>query len=297
MRIAVTGSTGLIGSALTTALGDAGHEVVRIVRSDPGPKDVRWDPAKGEIDAAGLEGIDGAVHLAGASILRRWTDSGKQAVLESRVDGTTLLAGTLARLDAKPKVLVSGSATGWYGVRGDEELDESSSPGAGFLADVCRQWEAAATPARDAGIRTVFARTGIVMSGHGGALKPQKLVWSLGLGGKLGNGRQWVSWISLDDEVGAILHALTADDLEGPVDLTAPEPVTNAQFTKALGHALHRPAVLTVPGFALKTVLGTELAEQMLLGGQRVLPHKLETSGYTFRHRDLDSCLADVVHR
>ncbi|HET9690917.1 MAG TPA: TIGR01777 family oxidoreductase [Acidimicrobiales bacterium] len=297
MRIAVTGSTGLIGSALATALGDAGHEVVRVVRGDAGPHDVHWDPAAGSIDAARLAGIDAAVHLAGASILRRWTPAGKAAVLDSRVQGTSLLARTLAALDPAPKVLVSGSAIGWYGVRGAEELDESSRPGSGFLADVCRQWEAAAAPAQEAGIRTVFARTGVVQSGHGGALKPQKLVWSLGLGGRLGDGRQYVSWISLDDEVGALVHALTADGLEGPVNLTAPAPATNAEFTRSLGRALHRPTPMVVPAFALRTVLGAELADQMLLGGQRVLPHALEASGYTFRHRDLDSCLADVVHR
>lgn len=297
MRIAVTGTHGLIAGALLPELRRAGHEVVPLVRGEPGPGAVRWDPSGGQLDAAGLRGIDAAIHLAGVGILRRWSPSGKDAILRSRVDGTSLLARTLASLDPRPAVLLSASAIGWYGDRGDEVLEESSPAGTGFLAEVCRQWEAAADPAREAGIRTVHLRTGIVQSTAGGSLKAQRPIFSLGLGGRLGDGRQWVSWISIDDEVGAILHALDTAEVEGPVNLTAPNPVTNAEYTKTLGRALHRPAVLAVPGPALSAVLGPELAHQMLLGGQRVLPAALEASGYRFRHRNLDDALVELLAR
>jgi uncharacterized protein (TIGR01777 family) len=295
MRIAVTGTHGLIAGRLLPALRGAGHTVVPLVRGQAAVGEVHWDPARGELDAGDLAGIDAVVHLAGAGLLRRWSDKGKQQILDSRVEGTTLLAGVLARLDPPPKVLVSASAIGWYGDRGDEVLTEDSTPGEGFLADVTRQWEGSATAAVDAGIRTVFIRTGIVQSADGGSLKAQRPVFSLGLGGRLGSGHQWVSWISVDDEVGAIVHALDTESLRGPVNLTAPNPVSNAVYTKALGHALHRPAVLIVPGVAISAVLGSEMAHQMLLGGQRVLPRKLEASGYQFRHRTLDEALADLL--
>ncbi len=297
MHVAVTGTHGLIASALLPALRDAGHSTVSLVRGDAGPGQVHWDPSRDELEPADLDGVDAVIHLAGVGILRRWSASGKEAILSSRVQGTALLARTLAALDHRPSVLVSASATGWYGDRGDEVLDEDSATGTGYLAEVCRQWEAAAAPAVEAGIRTVFIRTGIVQSPTGGALKPQRLVWSLGLGGRLGSGRQWVSWISIDDEVGAIVHALHTDSLSGPVNLTAPNPVTNAEYTRALGRALHRPAVLVVPGVALSAVLGREMAHEMLLGGQRVLPRRLEASGYRFSHPSIDGALADLLAR
>ncbi|MCU4183815.1 TIGR01777 family oxidoreductase [Acidiferrimicrobium sp. IK] len=297
MRIAVTGSHGLIAGHLIPALRGAGHDVTALVRGPAAPGEVHWDPERGELDPGDLAGVDGVVHLAGAGLLRRWTDGGKQQIVDSRVKGTTLLAEVLAGLDPQPKVLVSASAIGWYGDRGDEVLSEDSTPGTGFLAEVAQRWEASTAPAIDAGIRTVFLRTGIVQSTDGGALKAQKPVFALGLGGRLGSGRQWVSWISLDDEVGAILHALGDERLSGPVNLTAPNPVTNAGYTKALGRALHRPAVMVVPGPVISAVMGSEMAHQMLLGGQRVLPGRLEASGYRFAHRTIDEALADLLKR
>lgn len=297
MRVAVTGTHGLIAGKLMPALLSAGHSVVPVVRGPAGPGEISWDPAAGRLDPADLAGIDAVVHLAGVGILRRWSSTGKEQILRSRVDGTSLLARTLAGLDPAPRVLVSASATGWYGDRGDEILDERSAPGTGFLADVCREWEAATAHAVEAGIRTVTVRTGIVQSTAGGSLKAQKPIFSLGLGARFGSGRQWVSWISIDDEVGAIIHALTTEDVTGPVNLTAPNPVTNADYTRALGRALHRPALLAVPGVAVSAVLGKEMAHQMLLGGQRVLPRQLEDTGYRFTHRTIDEALAGLLRR
>lgn len=298
MDMAVTGSHGLIGSALVPALVAAGHRVRRLVRSQPGPGDVVWDPAGGTIDAAGLEGVDGVVHLAGVGIGdKRWTAAQKARILDSRVKGTALLATTLARLPTPPRVLVSQSAVGYYGDRGDEVLTEESSPGQGFLAGVVQAWEGAAQPAAEAGVRVVATRSGVVLSAAGGAVKKQLPLFKLGLGGPLGSGRQWVSWIGIDDEVGGILHALATDSLAGPVNLTAPEPVTAKAMARALGRVLHRPAVLPVPRPALALVLGSQLTGEMVLASQRAVPARLEASGYRFRHPEVGAALAAVLGR
>jgi len=300
MEIAVTGSNGLIGSALVRALEADGHGVRRLVRGGaPGTGRVAWDPTAGTIDAAGLEGIDAMVHLAGEGIgEKRWTPEQKQRILESRTLGTDLVARTIAGLATPPRVLVSASAVGWYGgQRGDEVLTESSAAPAtpDFLARVCVDWEAATAPAEAAGIRTVHLRTGIVLTPSGGALGRMVTPFRLGLGGRIASGKQWMSWISIDDEVGAIRHALTTDGLAGPVNATAPEPVTNNEFTKALGAAVHRPTILPTPLTPLRAVYGRELVDALLVGGQRVLPAALEASGYTFAHRDLPAGLRAVL--
>lgn len=297
MQIAITGSSGLIGSELRRALEISGHEVLRVIRGGPAsPNSIRWDPTSGTIDAADLEGVDAVVHLAGASIGgARWSEGQKGKILDSRVQGTTLIATTLAKLANPPGVLVSGSAVGYYGDRGNETLTEDSSKGSGFLADVVDRWERAAQPAEEAGIRTPRIRTGIVLSRHGGALGKMLLPFKLGLGGKLGNGEQVWSWISIQDEVSAILHVIESEDLTGPVNLTAPNPVSQATFAAALARALKRPAVLPTPTFGLKAIFGSEMVEETLTGGQRVLPTKLEESGYNFMHPTLEAALPIVL--
>ena len=300
MDVAITGSTGLIGTALVARLERDGHRAIRVVRGGaPGARDiVRWDPAGGTIDAAGLEGLDAVVHLAGAGIGdKRWTEARKRLILESRVQGTTLLARTLAGLDRKPGVLVSGSAVGYYGAHGDETLTEDAPSGDDFAAGVCRQWEAATEPAAAAGIRVVRIRTGIVLAKHGGALSRMIFPFSLGLGGRIRTGRQYMSWIALDDEVEAILHATTHPEVEGPANLTAPNPVTNADFTKTLGSVLRRPTVLPTPLLPLKAVYGGELVQHLLVEGQRVLPARLAATGYEFRHPELEGALRAVLGR
>jgi uncharacterized protein (TIGR01777 family) len=296
MRIVVTGSSGLVGSALVPALWEAGHEVVRLVRRPPSaPDERRWDPEAGTIDAAGLAGVDGAVHLAGEGIAeKRWTPEQKRRLVESRTKGTTLLAETLAGLDPKPSVLVSGSAVGWYGDGGEAELTEEAPRGTGFLPDLVRDWEAAAQPARDAGIRVVTIRSGVVLSAKGGAMAKTLPLFKLGLGGPIGSGRQWWPWISIDDEVGAIVHLLTAD-VSGPVNLTAPTPVRHKEYAAAQGRALHRPAFLPTPKLGPKLVLGTELAAALLGDSQRVVPAKLLASGYEFRHPTIDEAMRDLL--
>jgi len=295
--VLVTGSHGLIGSALIRTLRTDGSRVRRLVRSEPeGTDDVRWDPIAGAVDSARLEGLDAVVHLAGAGIGdRRWTPARKQLILDSRARGTRLLSETLASLARKPAVLVSGSAVGYYGDRGDDLLTEDSGSGDGFTAEVCRAWEVATAPAAHAGIRVVTIRTGIVLDARGGALARMLLPFRLGLGGRIGSGRQYMSWIALDDEVGAILHAIRNPALSGPVNLTAANPVTNAQFTAALGHAVHRPTLLPTPLLALKAVYGGELVQNLLVAGQRVLPRRLESTGYEFAYPELDSALSAVL--
>ena len=295
MRVAVTGSSGLIGTALVSRLRDEGHDVVRVVRSGEG---VRWDPEAGTIDAAGLAGVDGVVHLAGEGIgEKRWTDQQKRRIRESRTKGTALLTTTLAALDPKPAVLVSGSAIGYYGLRGDEVLTEKSSSGDGFLAELCRDWEAAARPAVDAGIRTVFLRSGIVLSAKGGALGRLLPLVKLGLGGKLGRGDQWWSWISLEDEVRMIVHALTTPSVSGPMNAVAPNPVTNAELVTEAGEVAGRPTVLAVPKFALRLVMGGELTEEVILASQRARPEVAEATGFTFTHPDVRSALRTVLRK
>jgi uncharacterized protein len=293
--VAITGSSGLIGTALADALTRAGHRVVRVVRRPAAGPTVSWDPRAGTIDAAGFEGLDAVVHLAGAGIGdHRWTDAYKKELVDSRIESTSLLARALAGLQRPPALLISASAVGWYGDRGDEVLDEASAPGSGFLAELCQHWEGAARPAVDAGIRVVHPRSGIVLSSRGGALKKQLPLFKLGLGGRMGSGRQWFSWISLPDEVAALVHLL-AGDASGPVNLTAPNPVRNAEFTSALGAAVHRPTVLPIPSFGPKLLLGSELADVLLYEGQRVLPAALEASGFEFGLPTIDRALERLL--
>jgi uncharacterized protein len=298
VKVVVTGSSGLIGSALARALQARGDEVTRLVRRAPTTGEARWNPEEGHIEPGALEGNDAIVHLAGVGIGdRRWSEEHKRAVLESRVKGTTLIAETIAALTDKPRVLASASAMGYYGLRGDEVLTEDSAPGTGFLTEVCVQWEAATAPAEDAGVRVVHLRTGLVLSPDGGALKQMLLPFKMGLGGRIGNGRQWWSWISIEDEVGAIIHLIDGSDERGPVNLTAPNPVTNEQFTRTLNGVLRRPTLLPTPTFALRAMFGSEAVDEMFLGGQRVLPARLQADGYGFRHPDLEGALRQLLHK
>ncbi len=295
MKVALTGSNGLIGSALVAALESRGDTVVRIVRGDG--DGIHWDPEHGTIDAA-LEGIDGVVHLAGEGIAeKRWTPEQKRRILDSRVSGTTLIATTIAGMADPPAVLVSASAIGWYGNRGEEILTEESPPPSPdeFLAEVCRAWEAATAPAETAGIRTVHLRTGIVLSPAGGALGRMLTPFKLGLGGRIGDGRQYMSWIAIDDEVGSILHALDHVEVSGVLNATAPNPVTNSAFTATLGQVLKRPTVLPTPLLPLKARYGKELVQHLLVDGQRVLPTRLEATGYEFQYPTLESALHAMV--
>jgi uncharacterized protein len=297
MDVVVSGSHGFIGSALLDALTAAGHRAIRLVRPDGAAPDdaIQWDPRRGTIDAAALEGIDAVVHLAGEGIAaKRWTDEQKRKILESRTQGTALLADTLASLQRKPAVLVSASAIGYYGDRGDDVLTEDEPPTTTFLGELVTAWEAAARPAADAGIRVAHPRTGMVLSPKGGALAASLPLFKFGLGGRFGNGRQYWSWISLPDEVRGLLWLLD-HDLSGPVNLTAPEPVTNATFTKALGAALHRPTLFPVPKFGPAVKLGRELAQELLYTSSRVVPTKLLASGFVFEHPDLDTALRAVL--
>jgi uncharacterized protein len=296
MEIAITGSSGLIGTALAAALRADGHRVRPLVRGpSPDPAAVRWDPAAGTIDATGLEGVDAVVHLAGVGIGdKRWNEAHKAAVRESRTAGTGLLARTLAGLDRPPAVLVSGSAVGYYGDRGDEVLTELSAPGDDFLAGVVQAWEAAADPATEAGIRTVLLRTGIVLAAKGGALPRLALPFKLFLGGRLGSGRQWMSWVHLDDEVGAIRFVIDTPGVAGPVNAVAPEPLTNAELARALGAALHRPAAVPVPAFGPRLLMGREMADELVFASQRVRPQVLTDAGYPFAHTDVRAALRAI---
>jgi uncharacterized protein len=293
VRIVVTGSSGLIGRALVARLTALGHEKVGLVRRTPGRGEARWDPSSGQIDAGAFEGAGAVVHLAGAGIGdRRWTAARKETILRSRVDSTSLVSATLAAMAHPPSVLVSASAIGYYGDRGDKELTETSGSGTGFQAEVCRAWEGATAAAASAGIRVVHLRSAVVLSAGGGALGRQLPLFRAGLGGTLGSGRQWFSWISLDDEVDVILRAVEDASLIGAVNASAPAPVTNRDFTKALGRALHRPAVLRVPPVALRLAFGRQLADELLLGSLRVLPGRLSEAGYVFENPTVDSALA-----
>jgi uncharacterized protein (TIGR01777 family) len=299
MRIAVTGASGLIGTALGAALQADGHDVRPVTRgAASGPGAILWDPMAGEIDAAGFEGVDAVVHLAGANIgAKRWSEPTKREVRESRLRGTDLLARTLAGLHPRPSTLLCGSAMGYYGDTGDEDVTETSPPGDDFFARLAVEWEAAAQPAVDAGIRTAYLRTSMVLTGSGGALGRMVPLFRWGVGGRLGSGRQWWSWISIDDQVGAIRFLLERDDLAGPVNLASPDPITNAGFSKALGRALHRPAVVPVPAFGPRLVLGRELADGLVFTSQRVRPAVLVGAGYEYRHSDIDSALAAALTR
>jgi uncharacterized protein len=298
-RILVSGVSGPIGAALLPALMAGGHQVVRLMRRDLGSGDavgvgqVRWDPAS-EIDPAEVSGFDAVIHLAGESIVGRWTAEKKAKIRDSRVVGTKHLAEALAKAEEKPRVFVCGSAVGFYGDRGEEMLDEESAPGTGFLAEVCQEWEAATQAAAEVGIRTVQMRTGMVLSPKGGALGKMLTPFKLGLGGRVGSGRQWMSWIDVQDMVGAIHHILNNDLLQGPVNMVAPRPVTNEEFTRTLGSVLGRPTVLPLPEFAVKLAFG-EMGETILLGSQRVGPGQLVRSGYPFRFGTLRKSLESVL--
>jgi len=304
MRIAVTGASGLIGTRLVAALRGDGHQVVRLVRHAPtSPEEAQWDPATGTVDAGALTGTDAVVHLSGANVGgQRWTPAYKDEILRSRVDSTRTIATALAGLAEKPAVLVSASAIGWYGDTADRAVDESTAAGRGYFPDVVRQWEEATAPAADAGIRVVRLRTGLVIGREGGLLgMPAPLpavhvsllqLFRLGLGGVLGNGRQWMSWISLDDEIAAIRFLLEAN-VSGPVNLTAPQPVTNKEFTHALAHAVHRPALARVPASAIKLLAG-EFGDEIVIS-QRVLPRALQEAGFAFTHPTIDRAIAVAV--
>ena len=297
MKIIISGASGLIGKPLVKKLSLAGHEVVQLVRRTPNANESRWNPATGQIDASVIDGADAVIHLSGAGIGdRRWTTKYKQELVESRTKSTSLLASTIANCAKKPSVFLSGSAIGIYGPRGDEELTEQSSNGSSFLADICKQWEAAAKPAVDAGVRTVYLRTGIVLTPLGGALKKQLPLFKLGLGGKFGDGRAWQSWISLDDELAAIEHLLTAK-VSGAVNLTAPNPVTNADFTKTLARTIKRLAILPIPKFGPQILLGAELADALLFTGQRVMPAELLKSGFVFKHSTIEVALRALLNK
>lgn len=291
MKIAVSGASGLLGVALVPALESAGHDVVRLVRRDArGDGEVAWDPGRRTVDRDRLVGVEAAVNLSGATIGRRWTASRKAEILSSRIDTTHLLAKTLAELEPRPRVLVSAGGIGIYGDRGDEILTEDSALGAeAFLPEVGKAWEAAADPARAAGIRVVSFRQGVVLTRHGGILERLLTPFKLGVGGRLGSGRQWLSWVGLDDLVTAYRFALEGE-LAGPVNLAAPNPVTNAQFTKALGKAIRRPTIFPVPALAAKAVFG-EMAEEVLLEGQRALPARLLDAGFDFAYPELEAAL------
>lgn len=289
MKIAVTGSTGLVGSALLPFLKDAGHEVFPLRRP------THWDPEKGTIDPVAFNGVEAVVHLAGENIATgRWTASKKARIRDSRVRGTKLISDSLAKLDNPPNVLLSMSAVGYYGNRGDEVLREESGPGQGFLADVCRQWEAATDSATRKGIRVVHPRTGLVLSRKGGALEKIILPFKFGVGGKIGSGKQYWSWITLDDLCAAILHCIQAGGLHGPVNTVSPTPVTNLEFTRILGRVLSRPTIFPLPAFAARIALG-EMADELLLASTRVEPAKLHASRFGFRHRELETALRYLI--
>jgi uncharacterized protein (TIGR01777 family) len=286
----------LIGSALTTHLLAHGHEVVPIVRGAPGPGEIHWDPAALGLSGAALRGIDAVVHLAGAGVGdHRWTESYKREIAQSRLLGTDTLARALAEMDEPPAVLLSASAVGYYGDRGDEVLTEASKPGEGFLAELCVRWEAATGPASARGVRVVHLRTGVVLSAGGGALKKQLLPFRAGLGARLGSGTQQFSWITRRDAIAALTFILEHDEVAGPVNITGPGPVTNKEFTKALGLSLHRPAIFAVPELALRLALGSEMASEVVLPSQRVLPQRLLDAGFSFTDGQLAGALATAL--
>ena len=297
MKVLLSGSSGLIGSAIVSQLKKEGHTVSRLVRSKGGAPEeqIIWNPTARIVDSKGLEGFDAVIHLAGDPIAEgRWTPEKKANIRDSRVKGTRLLTEALARLSQPPKTFLCASAVGFYGDRGDELLNEESPAGAGFLPETGIEWEQACRPAAEGGIRVVNLRFGIVLSKNGGALKKMLPPFLLGLGGKLGSGKQWMSWISLPDAAGAVAHALADESLRGPVNLVAPNPVTNADFTKGLGKALRRPTFALVPSFAVRMMFG-EMADAALLASTRVEPKKLKSSGYRFRHPDLEPALKELL--
>jgi len=297
MKILVSGSSGLIGTATTTALKSDGHNVVHLIRPGRAANsgDVQWDPMRATVDVAGLEGVDVVIHLSGAGIADgRWTEERKQLLRSSRIDTTRVLVDSLSRLKQKPKVLIVASAIGYYGSRGDEILTESSTNGTDFLALVCRDWEAEASRAAATGVRTILLRTGIVLSGKGGALPKMLTPFKLGVGGRLGSGQQWMSWIAIEDVVGIIRYAIANEQVSGPVNVVAPNPVRNEEFTRLLAGMLHRPAIFPAPAFVLRLAMG-EMADAVLLGSDRVKPDRMLAAGYKFRFEILEPALRAAV--
>lgn len=294
MKVVVAGSSGLIGTALVAALRRDGHRVARLVRRKPAaPDEFGWDPARAELDQRALRGADAAVNLCGVAIgARRWTGSFKQELRDSRLTPTDVLSGAVAAAGV-PLLVNAGGVHVYGGATGDRVIDETARPGSGFLADLCRDWEAATASAADAGVRTVLLRNGLVLARTGGLLGLLRPFFALGVGGRFGDGRQYTPWVSLADEIGAVRHVLTDDRIAGPVNVVGPAPVTNAEFTRALGRALHRPTPLVVPSFVLRTVVG-EFADEAVLRGPRAIPAVLEQTGYTFRHPTLGTALADL---
>jgi len=296
MEILISGASGLVGSKLSPALTSAGHHVRHLVRlkSKASGADIVWDPAADTMDTVGLRGVQAVIHLAGENIAGRWTAAKKAAIRDSRVRGTRIVAEGISRLERPPRVLICASAIGFYGDRGDEVLTESSAPGTGFLPEVCKEWEAAAQPAIEKGIRTVFLRLGVVLSPAGGALKKMLLPFKLCAGGVMGSGKQYWSWVAIDDVVGAAMHALATEKLSGPANVVAPNPATNREFTKALGRALSRPTIVPMPEFAVRMVFG-EMGEALLLASANVKPAKLQESGYAFKYPDLEGALKSLL--
>ncbi len=297
MKILVSGSSGLVGTGVVAALGAQKHTVARLARAGTSPMtgDARWDPVSGESDLPAMEGADAVVHLAGASIAGgRWSEPRKQLLHSSRVEATRHLVAALSRLRRPPKVLVSASAVGYYGSRGDEKLVEESAPGNDFLAQLARDWEAASMEAARSGLRVLVLRFGVILAKHGGALPRMLTPFKMGIGGRLGSGRQWMSWITLEDVVTIVGSAIKNTTWHGPINAVAPNPVTNAEFTRVLARVLRRPALFPVPGFALRPLLG-EMANSLLLSSQRVIPQKLSAAGYPFRHTELEPALRSVL--
>jgi len=297
MKILISGSSGLIGTAATTALKSDGHNVVHLVRPSKtaNPGDIQWDPMRATVDVAGLEGTDVVIHLSGAGIADgRWTEERKQLLRSSRIDTTRVLVDSLSRLKQKPRLLIVASAIGYYGSRGDEILTESSTTGTDFLALVCRDWEAEASRAAERGIRTVMLRFGVVLSGKGGALPKMLPPFKLGVGGRLGSGQQWMSWIAIEDVVGIIRHAIAHEQVSGPVNVVAPNPVRNEEFTRLLAGMLHRPAIFPAPAFVLRLAMG-EMADAVLLSSDRVKPEQILAAGYKFRFEILEPALRAAV--
>lgn len=293
MRVLVTGSRGLIGSALVPALESAGHSVTRLVRGKAGKKEISWDPS-GRLDSSATAGFDAVVHLAGESIAGRWTDSKKERISNSRIQGTHTLVNALMVAPNRPRVTVSASAVGYYGDRGDELLTEQSAPGSDFLADVCQRWEQAVEEAGSAGIRTVELRIGLVLSKHGGGLAQMLPPFRMGLGGRMGSGKQYWPWVSIADVVGAMMHALETDSMRGAYNVVAPQAVTNAEFTRTLGGVLHRPTIFPMPAFVVRAAFG-QMGTALLLASQRVSSKKLEASGYKFKQPELKGALEELL--
>ena len=295
MKILIAGASGLIGSALVAVLEADGAEVTRLVRSTPKPGEIEWHPNQDEMDPARLEGFDAVINLAGENVASgRWTDEQKKKIHDSRVNGTHLLSEAMAKLSKKPRVFLCASATGFYGDRDDEVLDEHSDSGGGFLAGVCREWEMATEPAAAAGVRVVNLRFGVILSKNGGMLAKLLTPFKMGMGGKVGSGKQFISWVAIDDAVDAIKLALRDETFRGPVNVVSPNPVSNEVFTKTLGHVLSRPTALAMPAFAARLAFG-EMADEMLLASQMVVPKRLNDAGFEFKYPELEPALRKYV--